>query len=81
MLLAKVGSDQVILGRTIVDGGNTGTLDNPIVVKSFGDEQYAGCTGYPADSHVTIWLTVCFVRIFANHAILLMDLDVSRPSY
>lgn len=35
-----------------------GTLDNPIIVKSFGDEQYAGCTGYPADSHVTIWLTV-----------------------
>lgn len=36
----------------------TGTLDNPIVVRSFGDEQYAGCTGYPADSHGTIWLTV-----------------------
>lgn len=37
----------------------SGTLDNPIVVRSFGDEQYAGCTGCPADSHVTIWLTVC----------------------
>jgi cytochrome c oxidase subunit 5b len=36
---------------------NTGTLDNPITVKSFGDEQYLGCTGYPADSHVVIWLT------------------------
>lgn len=35
-----------------------GTLDNPIMVKSFGDEQYAGCTGYPADSHVVLWLTV-----------------------
>ncbi|RDL39684.1 Subunit IV of cytochrome c oxidase [Venustampulla echinocandica] len=35
-----------------------GTLDNPIMVKSAGDEQYAGCTGYPADSHVTIWLTM-----------------------
>jgi len=35
----------------------TGTLDNPITVKSFGDEQYLGCTGYPADSHVVIWLT------------------------
>jgi cytochrome c oxidase subunit 5b len=34
-----------------------GTLDNPIVVKSYGDEQYQGCTGYPADSHVVIWLT------------------------
>lgn len=35
----------------------TGTLDNPIVVKSYGDEQYIGCTGCPADTHVVIWLT------------------------
>ena len=28
------------------------------MVKSFGDEQYCGCTGFPADSHVTKWLTV-----------------------
>ncbi|KAG9246498.1 subunit IV of cytochrome c oxidase [Calycina marina] len=41
-----------------LDASRRGTLDNPIMVKSFGDEQYAGCTGYPADSHVTIWLTV-----------------------
>ena len=36
----------------------TGTLDNPIVVNSAGDEQFAGCTGSPADSHVTIWCGV-----------------------
>ena len=36
----------------------TGTLDDPIVVNSAGDEQLAGCTGYPADSHVTLWLGV-----------------------
>ena len=35
-----------------------GTLDNPIIVKSAGDEQFAGCTGYPADSHWTVWLGV-----------------------
>lgn len=35
-----------------------GTMDNPIVVNSFGDEQYIGCTGCPVDSHITIWLTV-----------------------
>lgn len=35
-----------------------GTLDNPIVVNSAGDEQLAGCTGYPADSHVVHWLGV-----------------------
>lgn len=36
----------------------SGTVDNPIVVRSFGDEQYAGCTGVPADSHVVKWLVV-----------------------
>ncbi|KAG9239022.1 cytochrome c oxidase subunit VB [Amylocarpus encephaloides] len=40
-----------------LDSSRRGTMDNPIMVKSFGDEQYAGCTGSPADSHVTIWLT------------------------
>jgi cytochrome c oxidase subunit 5b len=39
-----------------LDASRMGTLDNPIIVKSFGDEQYAGCTGYPADSHVVVWL-------------------------
>ncbi|KAH7342876.1 subunit IV of cytochrome c oxidase [Rhexocercosporidium sp. MPI-PUGE-AT-0058] len=41
-----------------LDASRLGTLDNPIVVKSFGDEQYAGCTGFPADSHNVIWLTM-----------------------
>lgn len=35
-----------------------GTLDDPIMVNSFGDEQYCGCTGCPADSHSVKWLTV-----------------------
>jgi cytochrome c oxidase subunit 5b len=33
-------------------------MDNPIVVKGFGDEQYVGCTGSPADSHTTLWCTI-----------------------
>lgn len=33
-----------------------GTLDDPITVKAFGDEQYVGCTGSPADSHIVTWL-------------------------
>ncbi|KAI5780002.1 putative cytochrome c subunit VB [Geopyxis carbonaria] len=41
-----------------LDASRRGTLDNPITVQSFGEEQYLGCTGCPADSHVTIWLTV-----------------------
>ncbi|PNS20955.1 Cytochrome c oxidase subunit 4, mitochondrial [Sphaceloma murrayae] len=40
-----------------LDASRKGTVDNPITVKSFGDEQYVGCTGCPADSHVVIWLT------------------------
>jgi cytochrome c oxidase subunit 5b len=39
-----------------LDSSRRGTMDNPIVVKSAGEEQYAGCTGSPADSHVVIWL-------------------------
>lgn len=35
-----------------------GTFEDPIIVNGGGDEQYAGCTGYPADSHVVNWLTV-----------------------
>ncbi|PLB33297.1 cytochrome c oxidase subunit IV [Aspergillus candidus] len=41
-----------------LDASRKGTLDNPIIVKGAGDEQYAGCTGYPVDSHQVIWLTV-----------------------
>lgn len=33
-------------------------MKEPIVVRSFGDEQYVGCTGCPADSHVVNWLTM-----------------------
>jgi hypothetical protein len=46
------------MGNMLMDLLGIGTLADPILVKSFGDEQYAGCTGSPADSHVTIWLGV-----------------------
>lgn len=35
-----------------------GTMENPVMVRSAGEEQYAGCTGVPADSHNVIWLGV-----------------------
>ncbi|RMJ24702.1 hypothetical protein PHISP_04429 [Aspergillus sp. HF37] len=41
-----------------LDASRKGTIDDPIVVNGAGDEQYAGCTGYPVDSHQVIWLTV-----------------------
>ncbi|KZF24459.1 cytochrome c oxidase polypeptide IV mitochondrial precursor [Xylona heveae TC161] len=49
-----------------LDASRKGTLENPIIVKSFGDEQYAGCTGYPADSHITLWLTMSRERPIAR---------------
>jgi len=37
-------------------------MQDPIVIRSLGDEQYAGCTGVPADTHTVWWLTVgCLV--------------------
>ncbi|KAJ5988753.1 hypothetical protein N7481_003963 [Penicillium waksmanii] len=41
-----------------LDASRKGTIDNPIMVNGAGDEQYAGCTGYPVDSHQVNWLTV-----------------------
>lgn len=68
----------------LIDEECIGTLDNPIIVKSFGDEQYAGCTGYPVDSHVTIWLTVRLTTpsFFSFHRSLFStdsSPDVPRP--
>ncbi|KAG0162209.1 Cytochrome c oxidase subunit 4 [Apophysomyces sp. BC1034] len=35
-----------------------GTVKNPIVVQSHDQVRYVGCTGYPAESHDTIWLSL-----------------------
>jgi cytochrome c oxidase subunit 5b len=31
------------------------------MVRSAGEEQFAGCTGFPADSHNVIWLMVSYL--------------------
>ncbi|KAI5457590.1 cytochrome c oxidase subunit VB-domain-containing protein, partial [Mariannaea sp. PMI_226] len=41
-----------------LDASRKGTMENPIMVRSAGEEQFAGCTGYPADSHVVHWLGI-----------------------
>lgn len=62
-----------------LDASRKGTLDNPIMVKSAGDEQYAGCTGYPADSHVVTWLGVrSFSSLLSARFRLIDILDMSR---
>jgi hypothetical protein len=43
-----------------------GTFDDPIVVKSAGDEFQLGCTGCPADSHVVRWLVVGLQQAFCK---------------
>jgi hypothetical protein len=66
----------------MADETELGTLDNPIIVKSAGDEQYAGCTGYPADSHNTIWLTVCLQCQLGTEGLETdIRIDVTRSSY
>ncbi|KAL8937383.1 MAG: hypothetical protein Q9216_004453 [Gyalolechia sp. 2 TL-2023] len=46
-----------IFDMSPLDASRLGTLDDPIMVKSFGEEQYCGCTGFPADSHTVLWQT------------------------
>ncbi|KAF2273115.1 cytochrome c oxidase polypeptide IV [Westerdykella ornata] len=41
-----------------LDSSRVGTLEDPIVVNSAGEEQYVGCTGCPADSHQVLWITL-----------------------
>ena len=39
-------------------GDRVGTLDDPIMVKSAGEEQYCGCRGVAAGGHRKIWIVV-----------------------
>ncbi|KLO17397.1 COX5B-domain-containing protein [Schizopora paradoxa] len=41
-----------------LDASRLGTLAEPIKVQSFYPERLVGCTGFPADSHDVIWLTL-----------------------
>ncbi|GMM38052.1 cytochrome c oxidase subunit IV [Saccharomycopsis crataegensis] len=39
-----------------LDSSRIGTVENPIMVDSFDDYRYIGCTGSPADSHEVQWM-------------------------
>lgn len=41
-----------------LDSSRVGTLEDPIEVRSAGEQQYIGCTGCPAESHNVLWITV-----------------------
>ncbi|KAK5721330.1 Cytochrome c oxidase subunit 4 [Elasticomyces elasticus] len=59
-----------------LDASRKGTVKDPIVVKGAGDEQYAGCTGFPADSHQVNWLTVSVFWASVNFTRALQTLTV-----
>lgn len=50
-----------------------GTFEDPVVVRSAGDELQVGCTGVPADSHIVRWAVVCQSK--SNHY---KSADISR---
>ncbi|KAF2119732.1 cytochrome c oxidase-like protein polypeptide IV [Lophiotrema nucula] len=56
-LLGKMQGVDIFDMRPL-DASRVGTLDDPIVVNSAGNEQYVGCTGCPADSHTVLWLVL-----------------------
>ncbi|KAL2752370.1 hypothetical protein ACRALDRAFT_2044195 [Sodiomyces alcalophilus JCM 7366] len=56
-ILGKMEGVDVFNMRPL-DSSRTGTMEDPIHVRSAGDEQYVGCTGSPADSHTVHWLTM-----------------------
>ncbi|ODV94137.1 hypothetical protein PACTADRAFT_44627 [Pachysolen tannophilus NRRL Y-2460] len=54
-LLGKLEGIEVF-DNTPLDASRTGTMADPIVVDSYDDYRYVGCTGSPADSHIMQWL-------------------------
>lgn len=54
-LLAKLEGIEVFENRPL-DSSRIGTMEDPIIVESFDDYRYVGCTGSPADSHEVQWL-------------------------
>lgn len=56
-ILGKMEGQDIFDMRPL-DASRLGTMKDPIMVRSAGDEQYAGCTGFPADSHTVHWLGV-----------------------
>lgn len=39
-----------------LEASRRGTLQDPIIIDSYDDYRYVGCTGSPAGSHTTMWL-------------------------
>lgn len=61
-ILGKIEGVDIFDMRPL-DASRKGTVENPILVRSAGDEQYAGCTGFPADSHQVVWVGLSRARL------------------
>lgn len=54
-LLAKLEGVELFDVKPL-DASRVGTIADPILVESYDDYRYVGCTGAPADSHHILWL-------------------------
>lgn len=54
-LLGKLEGIEVFDTKPL-DASRKGTMKDPIVVDSYDDYRYVGCTGSPAGSHTIMWL-------------------------
>lgn len=54
-LLGKLEGIDVFDSKPL-ESSRKGTMANPIIVESYDDYRYVGCTGSPAGSHTTMWL-------------------------
>ncbi|KAI5283238.1 Cytochrome c oxidase subunit 4 [Ascosphaera aggregata] len=52
--------------RKLIRTDDSGTIENPIKVKSGGPEQYVGCSGSPAGSHEPLWIVLSKDRPIAR---------------
>lgn len=54
-LLGKMEGIEVFETEPL-DASRIGTMANPVLIDSYDDYRYVGCTGSPAGSHVVMWL-------------------------
>ncbi|SCV04162.1 LAME_0H16248g1_1 [Lachancea meyersii CBS 8951] len=54
-LLGKLEGIEIFDTKPL-DSSRIGTMENPIMVDTYDDYRYVGCTGSPAGSHTIMWL-------------------------
>ncbi|KAG0683909.1 Cytochrome c oxidase subunit 4 [Pichia californica] len=54
-LIGKMEGIEVFENEPL-DASRIGTMANPVIIDSYDDFRYVGCTGSPAGSHVVMWL-------------------------